>query len=116
MKKNLYAEAVETVRKSKNGHGRDVAWHLLNGTDAYKSIFYELIKLIEKNDDYGFWVHKQKLSKSTKLPYAAMQYPLYKFEKDNLLTVNKTIIQINQEQLVNWETLCGIIRSAKPKT
>lgn len=111
MKKALYNEAVDTLKNTRTGHGKDVAWHLLNGTEAYKHLFYELVKLVEKNED-GFWIHKKELSKRTKLPYTAMHYPLYKFEKEDLLSVEKNKIIIQGYQVELWEVLCGIIRSS----
>lgn len=108
--KKTYSEAVEAIKRQNRGTGRDLEWHLLNGSSVYKQLFLVLIGLVDKNEDTGFWITKTELLKRAKVPHAMVSYPLYKLEAEELITTKNGKIYVEAYQIENWRLLCSIIQ------
>jgi hypothetical protein len=104
---DIYSKAIKEVSE-KRGTGKNISWHLKNGSDSYKRIFTEIAKMLQKTEG-EILISKTSFLKKTGLPSSAAIYPLYKFESEEYLTIKANYIHVYMYQRENWEELCSTL-------
>lgn len=92
--------------------GHSIAWHIKRGNTEYRQLFLYLLRRLE--DQEGRLVIPMKsILHTLRVPPPALTYPLYKFQKADLLVISQPVkakaVIIEESTRERWEELCSVL-------